>query len=139
MNGTAARRACLLFGVMLLLGSCGNHHQLDTDNSSDAGINEYPSNYKVDIVAAMHAYLNDPTGIRDAAISEPALKLSGNAMRYTVCVKFNPKKTASEYAGGKEVAALFFAGRFDQFIETLRDQCAGVTYTPFPELQKLSP
>jgi hypothetical protein len=55
------------------------------------------------------------------------------------CLKFNPKKNASEYAGVKEVAAVFLAGRFDQFVETAKDQCAGVTYVPFPELQKLPP
>jgi hypothetical protein len=138
MNGTAAWRASVLLGV-LLLGGCGQHSHFDTGTSGDAGINEYPANYKSDIISAMHAYLNDPTGIRDAAISEPALKPSGNATRYAVCVKFNPKKNAKEYAGVKEVAALFLAGRFDQFVETPREQCTGAAYTPFPELQKLPP
>src|ERR1700676_504058 len=102
MNGTAAWRASVLLGV-LLLGGCGPHGHLDTGTSGDTGANEYPANYKSDILSAMHAYLNDPTGIRDAAISEPALKPSGNATRYAVCVKFNPKKNAKEYAGVKEM------------------------------------
>jgi len=89
MNGRAARRASLLLGVTLVLGACGHHHQLDADNGGDEGINAYPANYKSDILAAMHAYLNDPTGIRDAAISEPALKSSGNATRYMVCLKLH--------------------------------------------------
>jgi hypothetical protein len=138
MNGSEARRAGLLLGMTLLLGACG-HHQLDADNGSDEELNAYPSNYRSDILAAMHSYLNDPTGIRDAAISQPALKPSGNFTRYIVCVQFNPKKNASEYAGVKEAAAVFLVGRFDHFVDTLRDECAGVTYTPFPELQKLSP
>jgi len=139
MNGAAAWRASVLLGVMLLLGGCGQHRHLDTDNSGASGINEYPANYKSEIVSAMHAYLNDPTGIRDAAVSEPALKPSGDVTRYVACVKFNPKKNAKEYAGVKEVAALFLAGRFDQFVETPREQCAGAAYTPFPELQRLPP
>ena len=139
MNGTAAWRASVLLGV-LLLGGCGQHGHLDTGTGGDTGANEYPANYKSDILSAMHAYLNDPTGIRDAAISEPALKPSGNATRYAVCLKFNPKKNAKEYAGVKEVAALFLAGRFDQFIDTPKDEqelCAGATYAPFSELEKL--
>ena len=38
-----------------------------------------------------------------------------------VCLRFNPKKTATVYEGMREVAAVFVAGRFDQFIETPKD------------------
>src|ERR1700691_6418819 len=130
MNGGAARRASLLVGVMLLLGACGHHHGSDADSAGgdEGAVNAYPKNYKSDILAAMHAYLNDPTDIHDAAISDPALKSAGNNTRYVVCLKFNAKKNAREYAGVKEVAALFLAGRFDQFVDTPKDLCAGVTY-----------
>jgi hypothetical protein len=67
------------------------------------------------------------------------LKSVGNNTRYVACLKFNAKKNAKDYAGVKEVAAVFLAGRFDQFVDTPKDLCAGVTYAPFPELQKLSP
>jgi hypothetical protein len=140
MGGEATRRAILALAVSLVLGACGHHiRPPDADNAADDGTNAYPANYKADILAAMHAYLNNPSGIRDAAISEPALKTSGNATRYLVCLKFTAKKNASEYAGPKEIAASFLVGRFDHFIETAREQCAGVAYTPFPELQKLPP
>ena len=139
MNGGAARRASLLLGVTLFLGACGQHLNPGTDAPSDDALNAYPTNYKSNILAAMHAYLNDPTGIHDAAISEPALKPIGNTTRYMACLKFNPKKNASEYAGVKEIAAAFLLGRFDQFIETAHDLCAGAAYMPFPELQKLPP
>jgi hypothetical protein len=140
MKGGAARRASLFLGVTLLLGACGQHLGLGTDTSDDAeALNTYPTNYKSNILAAMHAYLNDPTGIHDAAISEPALKSIGGLTRYVVCLKFNAKKNASEYAGVKEIAAGFLLGRFDQFVETAHDLCTGVAYTPFPELQKLPP
>jgi hypothetical protein len=142
MQSVAApkRLAGLLIGVSLCLGGCAHHHRSDDANGGDDGINAYPTNYKSDILAAMHAYLNDPTGIRDAAISEPAMKSAGMISRahYMVCLRFNPKKSASEYAGVKEVAAVFLAGRFDQFIETPKELCADATYTPFPELGNLS-
>jgi hypothetical protein len=121
----------------MLVAGCGHHHALDGGN--DADINVYPSNYKAEILSAMHAYLNYPTAIRDAVIAEPALKTTGAATRYLVCLKFNAKKNASDYAGIREIAAVFVAGRFDQVLETPREQCADAVYTPFPELQKLPP
>jgi hypothetical protein len=140
MAGGATRRAILALAVLLILSACGHHiRPPDADNGGDDGANAYPANYRSDILAAMHAYLNNPTGIRDAAISEPVLKASGDATRYLVCLKFNAKKNASEYAGAKEIAASFLVGRFDHFIEMAREQCAGIAYTPFPELQTLAP
>jgi hypothetical protein len=141
MRGGAALRASLVVGSALALGACGHQHWLDGDNAGDDAIHAYPTKYKTDILSAMHAYLNDPTHVRDAAITEPGLKQTGNGSttRYVVCLKFNAKKNASEYAGMKEIAASFLAGRFDQFIEMPKELCAGVTYMPFPELQNLPP
>ena len=139
-NGARWRRAGVLIGAALVLGACGHHHGADADGG-DNGINAYPKDYRSDILAGMHAYLNDPTGIRDAAISEPMLKSLGSMgtdNRYIVCVRFNAKQSGNTYAGVKEYAAVFLVGRFDHFVETARDQCAGVTYTPFPELGKLT-
>jgi hypothetical protein len=135
-GGIGRRHVGLIIGVALLLGACaGGHHRTDEE-----GINAYPTNYKTDILAAMRVYLSDPTAIRDASISEPVLKPATLTMpsRYMLCLRFNPKKTATVYEGMREVAAVFVAGRFDQFIETPKDICAGVTYAPFPELEKLA-
>ncbi|MGD0026738.1 MAG: hypothetical protein ABSC37_19325 [Xanthobacteraceae bacterium] len=139
MKGFGARRrlAGLLIGVTLLLGACAGNHPWRSNAGDDEGLNAYPANYKSDILAAMHAYLNDPSGVRDAAVAEPALKPVGNSTHYVVCLRFNAKKSASEYAGAKEIAAVFLAGRFDRFVETAREQCADATYAPFPELEKL--
>jgi len=140
MTGREAWRASLLLGVTLLLGACtGNNNPFATGNGSEAELNANPVNYKSDILAAMHSYLNDPTGIRDAAVSPPVIKQVGNETRYVACLQFNAKKNASEYAGAKTVAAVFMLGRFDRFIDTPKDLCNGVAYTPFPELQKLPP
>ena len=138
------RRA--LLGLALVLGGCAHGSGFgDTTPANDPDINVYPANYKPDIVAAMHAYLSDPTGIRDAGIAEPALKTVGGNLRYVVCLRFNAKKRGAEYAGTKELSAVFVAGRFDRFAETPkgehadeRDRCAGAAYASFPELEKLS-
>ena len=165
MRGSAARRArilestslysgsrslaapCLALVLAFLavsLGACGHH---PPDAATENEINVYPTNYKSDILGAMHAYLSNPTGIRDAAISDPALKTVANVTRYTACLKFNAKKDGSnDYAGARTIAAVFQVGRFDRFVDgtnaketNAKDLCTGVTYTPFPELQKLSP
>jgi hypothetical protein len=161
MRGSAARRARILGSASLhsgtrnlaslllaflaaSLGACG-HHPPDTATENE--INVYPTNYKSDILGAMHAYLSNPTGIRDAAISDPALKTVANVTRYTACLKFNAKKDGSnDYAGARTIAAVFQVGRFDRFVDgtnaketNAKDLCTGVTYTPFPELQKMSP
>jgi hypothetical protein len=88
----------------------------------------------------MHAYFNDPTGIRSASISEPMLKSEtfGIAPHYMVCLRFNAKQSGNTYAGTKEIAGVFIGGRFDHFVEKPRDLCTEASYTPFPELEKLS-
>jgi len=146
MTGNLARHLALLLGLALALGAC-SHRLFHTDDSDeDSGVNAVPTNYKADILAAMHVYLNDPTGIRDAAVSPPVLKQAGGEKRYMACVKFNPKKNSTDYAGIKELAAVFLVGRFDHFMEIPRDQtdasknpCVAAAYVPFPELEKLPP
>ncbi|MGH9694357.1 MAG: hypothetical protein ACRD5Z_09465 [Bryobacteraceae bacterium] len=124
--------------MALCAGGCADHSHRQADADSDDVINTVPKNYKADILAAMHAYFNDPTGIRDAAIAEPALKSVGGPTRYVVCVRFNAKLHGTTYAGVRDFAAVFVAGRFDRFVETPREQCAAAAYAPFPELEKLS-
>jgi hypothetical protein len=134
----------LIAAIAFTLGACAHQHPPSAAAyGSEAEINTYPANYKADIVAAMHVYLNDPSGIRDASISEPALKPASASMpeRYVACLRFNAKKSATVYAGIKETAAVFLAGRFDHFADTPKEAqelCANATYAPFPELEKLS-
>ena len=138
MNGGGRRRHVGLIIIALALSACaGGQHK--TDGNGGEGVHAYPTNYKTDILAAMRVYLNDPTAIRDASISEPVLKSATLTMpsRYMLCLRFNPKKSAA-VEGMREVAAVFVAGRFDQFIETPKELCVGVTYAPFPELEKLA-
>lgn len=142
MHGDNARRAGIFIAVTLLLGGCAGHHfGLGGHGGEGEDVNVYPQAYKPDILAAMHAYLNDPTGIRDAAISEPMFKPVGNGTRYIVCLQFDGKRDNGMYAGDKLIAAEFLAGRFDDFLDTnaAREPCAGVALAPFPELEQLKP
>ncbi len=143
MRGNACRPgAGLILGfawlcLALPLGACA-HNAASTETASDSELNTAPADYKREILAAMHAYLNDPTGIRDAEIAQPALKTVGNFPRYVVCLRFNARKRGNEYAGVKEIAAVFMVGRFDHFLDKAQEQCAGAAYAAFPELQKLT-
>jgi hypothetical protein len=127
----------LCLALSLVLGAC-SHNAPSATVVENPELNAPPTDYRREIVAAMHAYLNDPTGIRDAEIAQPAIKTVSSLQRYIVCVRFNAKKRGSEYAGVKEVAAVFMVGRFDHFVDKPKELCADASFTPFPELQKLS-
>ena len=140
-DGVRARRLGLFIGLLLFLGACAHHHHHDDTDAGNDEVNAFPKTYKSDILAAMHVYLNDPTGVRDGAITEPELKPVNDIKHYVACLRFNAKKNAKEYAGAKEIAAVFIAGRFDHFVDAPKaagELCAGAAYAPFPELSKLA-
>jgi hypothetical protein len=99
--------------------------------------NVVPRDYKSRILDLLQGSLEDPTNIRDAAVSEPALKPVAGATRYVVCVRYNPRDNRGQYMGIRTVAAIFYAGDLTQFVNPTSEQCGGVAYQPFPELQKL--
>lgn len=142
MNGYGARwrRAAVLVAAPLLLNGCAGPLFHGDHEHGDGELNAYPANYKSDILAAMHAYLNDPTGIRDAVISPPMMRKIGDHQRYIVCLRFNGKQDNGYYAGDKQIAAVFLVGRFDEFsdVAAAKEPCAGVEFTPFPELESLT-
>ena len=138
--GARWRHGCLLAVAALLLSACaGAGLGVGTGGGSDGGIHTFPDDYRPEILAAMHAYLNDPSGIRDAAISEPMLKEVGHGIgtRYVVCLRFNGKRDNGNYAGLKQIEAVFLAGRFEDFVDAPREPCQAATYAAFPELEQL--
>jgi hypothetical protein len=56
--------------LMTALADCAGHGR----PHDDARANVAPENYKSDVLGFLHSYINDPTKIRDAAISEPSLR-----------------------------------------------------------------
>jgi hypothetical protein len=144
MGGNRARwrhaPAGLLAAATFVLGACAGHHLGSGGHEEgEGGVNAFPANYKSDILAAMHAYLNDPTGIQDALIAPPVLKEVSGSTRYIACLRFNGKRDNGNYAGETQIAAVFLAGRFDDFTDAAaaREPCAGAAFAPFPELEQL--
>lgn len=119
----------------LSLGACGGVHN-QAREAADPNI--APVNYKPDIQAFLRTYLNDPTKIRGAFISEPALMQVGGVQRYVSCLKFNARKSSGEYEGSKERLVLFLSGRLDTMVLAKPDQCAKAVYQPFPEIERLT-
>jgi hypothetical protein len=99
--------------------------------------NIQPTDYKPEILKQMRLHVDDPEGIRDAYIAEPALRPYGSVSRYIVCIRLNARNNDGRYTGSKDMAAFYYAGRITRIVDADRDLCANAAYQPFPELQKL--
>jgi hypothetical protein len=99
-----------------------------------------PEEYKEVIQDYVREQLTDPTGVRNAFISVPAIRtVAPNTARYVLCFKFDAKDNSDprRYSGQKEVAAIFYDGRINQYTGATPELCGQASYQPFPELQKL--
>ncbi len=126
-------------GLLLVLGACASGEGTFTGPETKGGVsvNVPPANYRAEILAYQRSFLNDPTGIRQAQITQPAIRSVGSTERYVVCVRFNAKAPNGTYAGVREHLAIFLAGKLDQMGVT-REQCKDAAYEPFPELERLT-
>ena len=129
--------AAVLTGVALAACSSVEKDYSGPETQGGASVNIFPEKYRAEILAYQRSYLNDPTGIRSAAISQPAVRKVGSVERYVVCVRFNAKQPSGGYAGVREHMAIFLAGKLDQMGVT-RELCKDAAYEPFPELERLT-
>ncbi len=135
------RKLCKAMPAVLVAGAlcgCGTDSAREARDERAAVL---PANYRAEVLAFMKTYLNNPVGVRDASIAEPALKPVGAHSQYVVCVRYNAKNTDGKYMGAKDAVALFDGGRFDHMIEQfpkgIPSPCADADYKPFPELEAL--
>jgi hypothetical protein len=127
----------LLALAALLLGGCNSDWMAARERTEQA-FSTPPTQPREDILSFMRTYLNDPTRVRDAYLSEPAQQTIEGASRYTACVRYNARNSSGQYAGSKDSLVLFRDGRLDRVIDNARGQCRDAAYQPFPELQRLS-
>lgn len=102
--------------------------------------NVYPQGYRRDLLAFLRTYLNEPSGVRGAAVSTPVLKDVGPGERYYTCVRYSERKDG-RYAGPKDGVAVYVSGKLDRFFDTPREVlpfCKDAAFTPFPELETLT-
>jgi hypothetical protein len=121
------------------LGGCNSEWLRARERAEQANTTP-PISYRSDITAFMRTYLNDPTRIRDAAVSEPGLKDFAGASRYVVCLRYNARNSNGQYAGAKDSLVLFRDGRLDRIVDNVmaREACKDAAYQPFPELEQLT-
>ena len=127
----------------LVLSAClstGGEQSNSISFTDDRGYTDqpYPRNYKGEILAFMRTYLNNPAGVREAAMADPVQRTVGGRLRYVSCLRYTPRESDGGYREPRERALLFVDGRLDRMVENAGEPCAGATYLPFPELEKLS-
>ncbi len=130
----SAAKVVLAAGFAAVLAAC--HYQPKLEEN---GLPR-PEDYKERIEDFVREQLADPTGIRNAFISEPALRPVGRSVvRFVVCFKFDGKDNSDSrrYAATKEFAAVFYDRRISQFNPATPELCGQAAYQPYVELQKL--
>src|SRR5262245_2561113 len=134
MRSGSNRRTWMAIGVAAVAAACHYEPQVD------ANAVPRPEEYKEYIQDYVRNQLTDPTAIRDALISVPTLRaVAPNTSRYVVCFRYNAKDNSDQrrYSGIKEVAAIFYDRRIQQYTGPTPELCGQAAYEPFPELQRL--
>ncbi|HEY6024720.1 MAG TPA: hypothetical protein VIV34_11165 [Pseudolabrys sp.] len=145
MQSEGMRRLALLAaaGAMAALAGCATEvgpTSAELKARWDAA-NVFPQGYRQDLLAYLRTYLNDPSHVRGAAVSQPQLKFIGPGDRYVACVRFNARNTDGKYLGSKDGAAVYVAGKLDRFFDVpkdVRELCKDAVFAPFPELERLT-
>lgn len=133
MRGYAV--AALLAGA-LALGACSSLNVFADKQEAPVDPNLFPAGYKQEMLLTFTHDLVDATNIRDAEISDPVLRPTGQEQRYAVCMRANTRDFNRRYTGVKERIGWFWGGHLNQLVPAEAGQCAGVVYKPWPELEK---
>jgi len=134
-------RCLAIFLLPLALTAC-----MDSDESrptsfiedSNDAIQPFPSNYRTELVAFMHTYLNNPVAVHEATLAEPVQRTIGGRSRYVSCVRFAERQADGSYREPRERAVVFVNGRLDRIAPNSPEACAGAVYAAFPELEKMT-
>ena len=128
-----ATSLCLLSALAVGLIGCSSKGSKEPEENPNA----FPADYKNEILLTMTSTLDDPTNVRGAFISEPALRQAGKEERYVVCVRSDSRNANKQYTGSMDRIGYFYAGHLNQLIDATKEQCGNAAYKPFPELEKL--
>jgi hypothetical protein len=121
-------------------GLGGSDESRSISYTDDKGVanQPYPNNYRVELLAFLKTYLNNPVGVRDAVIAEPVQRTVGGRLRYMTCLRFSARDSDGSYHDARERAVVYVDGRLDHVVEKAGELCAGATYAAFPEMEKLA-
>jgi hypothetical protein len=138
--GISVKRAAILLLPIVLAACAGSGEGGSITYTDDRGVasQPYPGNHRAEILAFMKTWLNNPVGVRGAAMAEPVQRTVGGRLRYVSCLRFAERNSGGAYREPRERAVLYVDGRLDRVIENAGEPCAGAVYAPFPELEKLT-
>ena len=129
-----------ILSLPIVLAACaGNDEGKPITYTDDRGVSNqpFPNNYKAEVLAFMHTYLNNPVGVHGGAMAEPVQRTVGGRLRYVSCLRFTPRESDGSYREPRERAILYVDGRLDRLVENASEPCAGAVYAPFPDLETM--
>jgi hypothetical protein len=138
--GILAKRVAILMLPIALAACAGSDESrpISFMGSGGGGNQPFPSNYRSEELAFMRTYLNNPVGVRDAAMAEPTLHDVNGRSRYVGCLRYTARDADGSYREPRDRAILFVNGRLDRVVENAAELCAGAAFAPFPELEKMT-
>jgi hypothetical protein len=138
--GILAKRVAILMLPIALAACAGSDESrpINFMGSGGGGNQPFPSNYRSEELAFMRTYLNNPVGVRDAAMAEPTLHDVNGRSRYVGCLRYTARDADGSYREPRDRAILFVNGRLDRAVENAAELCAGAAFAPFPELEKMT-
>jgi hypothetical protein len=137
---TIPARCLAIFLLPLALTACFESDESRPtsfiEDSNDAN-QPVPANYRAEVVAFMHTYLNNPVGVHEASVAA-VQRTVGGRVRYVVCVRFAERQSDGSYREPRDRSILFVGGRLDRIVQNTGELCAGAVYAAFPELEKMT-
>src|SRR4029077_5728151 len=100
--GISAKHAVILMLLSIALAACAGG-----DDGRSVGLfgggDKFPnppftSHHPTEFVAFLKTYLNNPVGVRDAAIAEPAPRDISGKTRYVACLRYSLRASDRRYA-----------------------------------------
>ena len=135
---TFAKHAAILVLPIWLAACGGGERGISFTDDQGTAEQPFPKNYRGELLSFFKTYINNPVGIRDAAMAEPVQRTVGGRLRYVSCVRYTARDMDGKYSAPQERGVMYVDGRLDRVIENTADACAGATYLPFPDMQTMT-
>jgi hypothetical protein len=138
---TLMRTSWLVLAALLLAGCATDLEPSSAELKARwEAENVLPPAYKSDLLAFLRTYLNNPSGIRNALVSQPRRKEVGPGDRYVACLRYTARNTEGKYQPPKDGVAVYVSGKLDRYFEgraEVKALCTDASLEPFPELERL--
>ncbi len=138
--GTSAKFAAILLLPIALAACAGSDESRSITYTDDRGVSNqpFPNNYKTEILSFMKTYLNNPVGVRDAAMAEPVQRTVGGRLRYVSCVRFTARDTDGSTVSRASARFSLSTAGSTASPRTPASPAPARSYAPFPDLEKMT-